>query len=73
MGYIQHLLLAYMLAAGRPTFPKIRIVKGLNAGGFAKGVRCLMSIEKRFSSFMSVTFRYPLGKSQLCFKCLWIP
>lgn len=75
MCYIQ-LLLDYMVAAGRATFLKIRVLRGLNAGlkqRFAKGVRCTISNEKRFSSFISTTFRHPLGKSQLCCKCLRIP
>jgi len=76
MCYVQQPLLAYVVAAARLTVLKIKILRGLNADlrrGFAKGVRCPISTEKRLRSFMSITFRYPLGKSQLCCKCLWIP
>lgn len=70
MCYVQQLCLAYVVAAGRPTFLEIRFLNVDMRWGFAKGVRCPISIEKRFRSFMSITFRYPLRKSQLCCKCL---
>lgn len=68
MCYVQQLLLAYVVAAGRSTFLKIRILRGLNTDmrwGFAKEVKCLSSMEKRFRSCTSITFSHPLGKSLL--------